>query len=160
MLPLWCNCATSRACCLIVLSIRLRQSPGALADSEISLLSLFPFLFRSHCSLAAMKVTRIVFLDTSPAMPLASPASAIFISLSIGNFPIVPPIGLPPSWVAIVAGSLVVASRRVASIACAFCSCRARPPPIVQRCWKCRFGVNSMLKIECQCPLVARCRDC
>jgi hypothetical protein len=50
----------------------------------------------------------------SPAMPLVTPASAIFISLSIsiGDSPIVPPTGLPLTWVAIAAGWLVVASRR------------------------------------------------
>jgi len=51
----WYSYPTSCACCLIVLYIRLLQSPGALTHSEVSLLSLNPFLFRCHCSLAAMK---------------------------------------------------------------------------------------------------------
>ena len=107
----WCSCTISRACCLTVLSIRLLQSPGALDDAEISLLNLFPSLFRSHSSLTAVIVTRVVSPDTSPAMLLVCPASAILISLLIGCSPIVPLTGLPPSWVAIMASSLVIASR-------------------------------------------------
>jgi len=60
-----------------------------------------------------MKWTHVVFPDTLQAMLLASPASAILISLSIGDISIVPPWGLVPSWVAIVAASFVVVSRLV-----------------------------------------------
>jgi len=155
LLTVWCSSGISHAFCLIVSSIQLLQAPGALNDSEISLLNIFPFLFRSHCLLTAMKVMRVISPDASPTMPLGPPASAILISLSIGGSPIGPLIRLRPSWVAIVASSLVVAS-----IAYALCSCRAQPPPVVQRCWKCRSGVNSMAGIECQCPLVAHYCGC
>jgi hypothetical protein len=45
-------------------------------------------------------------------MPLASPASAILISLLLGGSPMIPLSGLPHSWVAIVTSSLVIVPRR------------------------------------------------
>lgn len=60
-----------------------------------------------------MKETHVVFSKILPAAPLATSASAMSISLSIGVFSIIPPIGLPPSWVAIIAGWLVVMSRHL-----------------------------------------------
>jgi len=70
----------------------------------VSLLSLIPFLLLSHCSLAAMKDMRVVFPDIAPATQFACHASAMSISLSHGGLPIIPQIGLLPSWVAIIAG--------------------------------------------------------
>jgi len=58
-----------------------------------------------------MQDTRVVFPDIAPAAPLASHASAMSMSLSLGVFPILPPIGLLRSWVAIVPSLLVVALR-------------------------------------------------
>jgi len=122
--------------------IGLLQSPGVFADSDISLPSLFPLSFRSNCSLSASKMMPVVLPDTLAAMTQASSASAVSI----------------PSWVAKVDGSLVVMSHHTPSIVCTFCSRHAWPSQIVQRCWKCRLGVNMMVKIECQCLLVARFR--
>ena len=51
-------------------------------------------------------------------------------------------------------------SRHVDRVRVVQLRCGAQPPLVIQRCWKCRSGVNSMLEIECQCPLVARCRGC
>jgi len=59
-----------------------------------------------------MQDTRVVFHDIARAAPLASHGSAMSMSLSLGVFPIISPIGLLPSWVAIIASLLVVASRR------------------------------------------------
>lgn len=109
----WCHCATSCTCCLIHLSIQLLQSPGALADPDISHLSLFQFSFHSHCALTAMKVTCVVSPDSLTAMLQSSAAWALFICLSIQNFLIILPIWLPPSWIAIVTGSSLSASHHM-----------------------------------------------
>ena len=61
-----------------------------------------------------MQDTRVVFPDSAPADPLASHASAMSMSHSFQVFPIIPPIGIVPSWVAIVASLLVVALGRSA----------------------------------------------
>jgi len=90
----WCSWVTSCSCCLTVRSMRLLQSPSARTGSEVSFLSLVPFLLCSHCALAAMKDTIVVFSDLWPAAPLASPAFAMSLSLSVGGFLIIPPIGL------------------------------------------------------------------
>jgi len=98
---IWCSWVT---CSLNVRSLLLLQSPGALTGYEVSFPSLFPFLLRSHCPLASVKETHVVIPDLWTAMPLASPASPMSISLSTGGFSIIPPIKLLTSWVAIVAG--------------------------------------------------------
>jgi len=89
--------------------MQLLPFPSVLADSEVSLLSHFPFMLRSRSLLAVMKATCVVFHDIAPAAPLASPASAMAMSLSLGGFLIIPPTGLLPSCVAILAGWVVVA---------------------------------------------------
>jgi len=108
----WCSSNPSCASCLIVPSRRPLQSPGALADSEVTLLSLIQFFLHSYCSLASMKDTRVVFLVIAPTTPPASSASAMSISLWIGGFSIIPLRQLWPSSFAIVAGFVVMASHR------------------------------------------------
>jgi len=67
-----------------------------------------------------MQDSRIVFPDIAPAAPLVSHASTMSMSLSLGVFPIIPPIGLLPSWVTILTSFLVVASRRSRSRSASF----------------------------------------
>jgi len=92
----WFNFAVFFAYCLIARFIQLLQSSRVLMDYGILLLSDFAFVFHSRCLRAAMNVMYIVFPDSSLARLLASPASAIFISLLIGDILMTPPMGLPP----------------------------------------------------------------
>lgn len=55
-----------------------------------------------------MEAMRVVFPGIAPITPPASPASAMFISLSTGGYSITHPIGRLLSLVAIVAGLLIV----------------------------------------------------
>ena len=80
------SCVTSQACCLIVHSIRFLQSPSVLTESEVLLLSHFPFLFNSYSMLATMKFMHVILTDMVPGVPLASPVSPMAIVLSIGSF--------------------------------------------------------------------------
>jgi len=107
----WCSWVSSPACCVTVHSIWLLQSPGVLTGSKFLFLSLFPFLLRSHCSLAAMKDTHVVFPDLWAAVLLASPASSMSMSVSIGGFLIIPQMGLLPSSVADVTDLLAISLR-------------------------------------------------
>jgi hypothetical protein len=57
--------------------------------------------------------------------------------------------------------AIVLVGRRLASVCtCVHCCLSAQPPPVVQRHWECGSGVNSRLKVDCQCPLVDFCRCC
>jgi len=148
----WCSWVASCTCCLIVRSIRHLQSPGAVSSSEVFFLSLFPFLLRSHCSLADTKDTRVVISDLWPATLLASPASAMFLYLSNEGFSNHPPITLLPCWVAIMAGLFDVA------LLCQIAL--FRPLSIVQGGWKSFASVCWMGGMECCCSYVALCQGC
>jgi len=106
----WCSWVTTRTCGLTVHSIRPLQPLGVLTCSEVLFLGHIWFLLHSHSSLPATKDTRVVFPILWPAVLLASPASAMPMSLSNGGFSIVPPLRLLSTWVAIVAGLLDIAS--------------------------------------------------
>ena len=94
----------------------------------------------------------LLFPNSWPTPPLASPASAMSISLSTRGFSIVHPIWLLPSWVAIVAGFHDITSSR--SVA------RVQPSLLIQGGWKCRSMVSLMLDVKCSCLYVALCRGC
>jgi len=104
----WCSWVTSCACSLTVPSIRLFQSPGELTGSEFSFLRPVASLFRSHCSVAAMRDMRVVFPDRWPAAPPDASASTMSMSLSTWCSLIIPPRGLLPCWVAIMTNLLAV----------------------------------------------------
>lgn len=95
------NCAIWHACCLIFHFFQLLHSPSVLDYSEISLLSLFPFLFCSHYSLTAVKAMHFFSPGMSPSMLLVSSPSTIFKSLSISYARIILPGGFPPTLMAI-----------------------------------------------------------
>jgi len=119
LVTVWCSCVTLHTCCVIVLCIWLPLSPRALADSDVSLLSLFPILIWSHSSLAAMVDMRVEFPDIAPIAPLASPASAIFISVSIWGVLTIPSIELWCSWMANMASlHVIVASPTPSTSSC------------------------------------------
>jgi len=135
----WCSWVTTRACRLTDNSIQLLQSRGVLTGSEVLFLTLVAFLLCFHCSLAATMDMRVVFPDLWPAAPLAYPPSTMFMSLSTWGFSIVPPMGLWPSWIAIMASLLDDMSSRC--IAC------IQLPSLVQGGWKCPSRVSSMGEI-------------
>jgi len=105
-------------------------------------------MLHSHCLLAPMQDTRVVFPDIAPAAPLASHASAMSMSLSLGVFPIVPPIGLLPSWVAIVASLLVVASCCWHSRSASF-----RSPGVPEVSFWGQFDARNRMPMSICCPL-------
>jgi len=92
----WYSCAMLHGCCLTFLCIPLLLSRSALGDSEHSALSIFKFIFSSHCLLTATKVLCVILPKSSPAIPLASPAYSILISVSIGDSPILPALQIAP----------------------------------------------------------------
>jgi hypothetical protein len=134
LLNAWCCCSTLHTCYDIVHSIQLLWSPCADDFSDIPVLHLLPGTIHSNCLLAGIKAMHIVFPNTSPTMPQAYPTTHVFISLSIGDSPMVLLIWLPLCYVTIDVASFIDTSQDINRVWYSF---NTQASLIFHKCLKC-----------------------
>jgi hypothetical protein len=137
--------------------MRPRKSASVLTDYKVLVPLLFPFRLRYHCSIAAVKNPCAVIRALCPAMPLASPASTMSISLSFGSSSLIAKIGLVPSWVAIMNDSVTGAWCRPCST---YFDRASRGEVSLGGQFECRYSNSGVSLLICIATTKLFCRFC